>query len=234
MNMLKLSVLLFVSALPCFAGSFTDSRDGQSYKTVEIGNQTWMAENLNYAAPGSNCYRGKDANCTKFGRNYHYKSATQACPAGWHLPTEAEVRLLLIAAGGRHDCQVFENDTICGFEGEEFYFDSDLCSKKGWASGGGKNKYGFSAKPARYKEFVIEGKQTDYGCGVGFDGQPIAKQCALFWGVEDGGGCGVLLGLYGKTGASLSGLLLCEDGDLKIDASVRCVQDSDTEKSQVR
>ena len=41
-------VLLSVSAVNAQGGSFTDKRDGKTYRTVKIGNQTWMAENLNY------------------------------------------------------------------------------------------------------------------------------------------------------------------------------------------
>ena len=51
-------------------GSITDDRDNQTYKIVTIGSQTWMAQNLNYEAENSFCYKDDPANCTKYGRLY--------------------------------------------------------------------------------------------------------------------------------------------------------------------
>ena len=81
-------------------GSFTDSRDGQSYKVAVIGEQTWMAENLNYKADSSFCYNDQESNCGKYGRLYQWSEAQQACPSGWHLPSKSELETLIETAGG--------------------------------------------------------------------------------------------------------------------------------------
>ena len=77
-----------------------DSRDGQVYKIIEIGKQTWMAENLNYDTTGSRCYGDSLTNCAKFGRLYTWDLADKACPAGWRLPSKAEWQTLINAVGG--------------------------------------------------------------------------------------------------------------------------------------
>lgn len=67
----------------CDGGSFTDPRDGQTYKTVKIGDQVWMAENLKYE-------RSADR-VRKTGASYTWDSALVACPDGWRLPNKEEL-----------------------------------------------------------------------------------------------------------------------------------------------
>ena len=113
------------------SGTMTDSRDGQTYKTVTIGTQTWMAQNLNYKAVNSSCYDVIASYCSKYGRLYTWAAATTACPEGWHLPTKAEFETLFTAVGGQSTAGKV------------------LKSTSGWnRSGNGSDAFAFSALPA--------------------------------------------------------------------------------------
>ncbi len=97
------------------------------YKTVVIGTQTWMAENLNYEVPngGSWCYDNLESHCTVSGRIYDWATAMRfesscndygcgaqiqtkhrgVCPEGWHVPRSSEWTTLVNFAGGHKAAQ---------------------------------------------------------------------------------------------------------------------------------
>jgi uncharacterized protein (TIGR02145 family) len=80
--------------------TLTDARDGQTYQTIVIGTQTWMAGNLNFNCSNSWCYNNDSASCAAYGRLYIWDAAKNACPAGWHLPSDAEWKILTDYLGG--------------------------------------------------------------------------------------------------------------------------------------
>jgi uncharacterized protein (TIGR02145 family) len=73
------------------SGVFTDPRDHNNYNWVRIGDQIWLAENMGYDT-GYDCwvYNNDEINVVTMGRLYTWASAQNACPAGWHLPSDIE------------------------------------------------------------------------------------------------------------------------------------------------
>jgi uncharacterized protein (TIGR02145 family) len=148
-------------------GLMTDSRDGKVYRTVQIGAQTWMAENLNYAGNGNKIGMSDSGNtdsCTKYGRRYTWSEvmagATSSsaspsgvqgvCPAGWHVPSDAEWTTM--------QRYVEPTNTMDG---------TKLKSTSGWLpykgiSGNGTDTYGFRALP---------GGDNDYSADNGAHGK---------------------------------------------------------------
>ena len=103
-------------------GAFTDARDGETYRTVKIGNQVWMAENLRFKAENSYAAGNEESNVKEYGRLYTWTSALNIsseykeqspakdiemyrkikadnyqgiAPEGWHIPSLKEWETLM-------------------------------------------------------------------------------------------------------------------------------------------
>lgn len=113
-------------------GTIKDSRDNIVYKTVKVGNQTWMAENLNYyTSSGSWCYDNSSSNCSKYGRLYNWETAKNICPNGWHIPSKTEFETMINYIGNNSG--------------------SKLKSSYGWEdNGNGTNTYAFYGMPSGF------------------------------------------------------------------------------------
>ena len=171
----KTSSPLSITKLYNKFGSFTDNRDGETYKTIKIGTQVWMAENLrttklndgtpiplvtdatawiNLLTPGY-CWYNNDAasNKTTYGAlyNWYMVNTGKLCPTGWHLPSDVEWTMLTTYLGG---------ENVAG---------GKLKSISGWESPnydgtntGATNETGFTALPGGYRYFDEGDNSTLY------------------------------------------------------------------------
>lgn len=124
----------------------------KAYKTVMIGTQVWMAENLNMEIGNSVCYENNEENCNQCGRLYDKATAMQACPSGWELPRDGDY--MTLENDGIPPWWEMNGNTIISFQhGGGLSLPSkvtgaDIRSKNGWNNNGnGNDKYGFSVLP---------------------------------------------------------------------------------------
>lgn len=109
------------------------------YKAVRIGGVTWMAKNLDIEAGKSWCMYDEPVNCRGFGRLYDWETASNICPAGWHLPTRQEWFDLVTMAGGTLKASV----------------------RLKAVKDGGTDDYGFSARPSGLSRCQQIGRNYD-------------------------------------------------------------------------
>lgn len=172
-----------------------DSRDGKRYKTITVGGQTWMAENVSAPVPwGTSCYKEQDENCATYGHLYSWTAAQAACMPGWHLPTTAEwYQLIKYLEGGT---------------GQVGY---KIKSAFGWGDNGGSNSSGLSVAPA--------GKKTARGAGATSEWTYLGK-LAVFWTADKDGGS---TAHYVSVDTSFAVSTSFDVTDTATQMSVRCV-----------
>lgn len=144
--------------------TLVDTRDGQKYRTVKIGTQTWMAQNLNYKVDSSWWYRNDADSGAKYGRLYQWDAAMDGyasstavpsgvqgiCPIGWHLPSPNEWDILEIFIDASRN--------IGGYL---------LKASSGWESeGNGIDEFGFRALPSGF--FTYESGFVGFGNAAQF------------------------------------------------------------------
>ena len=208
-------------------GTMTDSRDKKVYKTVTIGTQTWMAENLNYAdsvtTPSlkgrSWCYDNVEKNCDEAGRLYTWAAAIdsvtlynggEGVDCGYGKTCTLPAKVQGICDNGWHLPTKAEWQTLITAVGGSSTAGKALKSQTGWDdNGNGTDAYGFSALPAGY-----------CGSGGGFSSEGII---ADFWSASE----------YDDNYAHYRSLYhdnnLANLGDNRkyLGFSVRCVKDSE-------
>ena len=226
-------------------GSMRDSRDGQEYETVKIGDQIWMAENLNYKfasncykrwengmdmdVPCSTCFLNDEKQCEETGRLYSQAGALKACPEDWRLPTLSDLIKLF---GTVSDSNYWRSTAFEGyFEMSDSVKNSigrDLKAAEGWyetAIGTGKaelgsDKFGFSGIPSE------SGSAGDLFAGIGLDKRKI-KDKFCFWTNYKYTVC-----LNAVSEMALMPTILVFDAGRSRVHSVRCVKDYSTKNSE--
>lgn len=147
-------MIIAISSKAQVTGTLTDSRDGKVYKTVKIGTQTWMAENLAYQDyyKLGKAYGADQSTVATYG--YLYTSGAVSCPTGWHIPS------------------VDEWNTMITYLGDETIAGDKLKAKTSWSkqntSTTATNSSGFSALPGG--EFYFDDDDYLKYSGIGLSG----------------------------------------------------------------
>ena len=153
--------MYFFCLQPSCGNPITDSRDGQTYNTVQIGTQCWMSQNLNIGTKVNGlteqtnnniiekyCYNNDESYCDVYGGLYQWNEMMQyvttegvqgICPTGWHLPTDAEWTTLTTYLGG---------ESVAGGKLKETGTIHWLAPNNG-----ATNESGFTAVPAGNRDF---------------------------------------------------------------------------------
>ena len=120
--------------------TFTDSRDGQTYRILKLGKQVWFGENLNYSGEDAvgYCHENDPEKCEIYGKLYRWNDAMKACPEGWHLPGLLEWIDLINYVGGQEMAGVKLKSKTYWYIQEEF------------AQYAGTDDYGFSILPGSF------------------------------------------------------------------------------------
>ena len=178
-------------------GTMTDERDGKVYRTVTIGKQTWMAENLNYydstdlsVKKKSWCFGKKDngdsSTCDVAGRLYTWAAAmdsagvwsTNGKGCGYNRPCSSTAPVRGICPEGWHLPTSYEFDLLRIAVGGTSISGEVLKSTSGWddydgESGNGTDSFGFSALPAGYGNlngyFDNDGKYAHFWTSTDFN-----------------------------------------------------------------
>lgn len=160
-------------------GTMTDERDGRTYKTVTIGTQTWMAENLNYAYlqptaeldSSSFCYKDSVSYCEKYGRLYLWSAAmdsagtwsTNGKGCGFGLVCSPSYPVRGVCPEGWHLPDTTEWKTLFAAVGGRSMAGKMLKSTNGWnGNGNGTDAYAFSAMPTGQSYAVNEDEYLYY------------------------------------------------------------------------
>lgn len=143
--------------------TFVDSRDGNVYKTVKIGKQTWMAENIGFKVDRGSILYGNDRSLyVPFGLLYNYDTAKDICPDGWHLPDQKEWEELVLFYGGARKANIALKPTLGWPRPKEKFRLSTLNGGTTWEITFPKYDGGFGAFPG--------GQIVNKSEGLGFFG----------------------------------------------------------------